>query len=804
MNKPYENYQPRVIVKFRDDIRFPEYVDGAEKYVIKYRLGPWEELAEQFQGITLKRIYVSISPGQIRDLVARATHRDPDYQPPEFLNYYAIDVPPHLDAEALAKQLASWETVEQAYVQAPPAPPPTPAPVLNDQYFSAQGYLASTPDGIDAFYAWLQGGGFGAGIRFADMEQGWTLNHIDLPPAAMPPAAIPLSGDNRAFFGHGTAVLGILLATHNNQVGCAGIAPQATASVVSIWRNVGDTAPNYADAIMHQLSSLAFGDVFLLEAQLGNPALKDYRPVETDSLSFNNIRLATALGVVVVEAAGNGGFNLDNVTDSAGKSFLKRRDANGAANPDFRDSGAIMVGASSRQTPHLRWDTTTHQSTADACLAPESDFSNFGTRIDCYAWGECVETLGDGGQGNSTNNATPIFGGTSAAAAIIAGVAVLTQSIAAASPPNGPLSPGMLRTILNSGSFGTPLANPIYGTPSANPAADMIGVMPDLNKIIDVALNAAPDVYLRDFVGDTGEPHTGPISASPDIIVQTAPVANADAAFGELSPTVNNNALGSIVRAAQDNFVYVRARNRGGSPANSVQATVYWSEVATLITPNSWHLIGSKPIPSVPVGNILTVTPVPITWAAADVPATGHYCFIGVVSHPTDPAPPLANLLTFDNFYDFIRRNNNVTWRNFNVVNNVPLPGALRNAVQLPFVSPGAPDKDRPFQLEVLAALPQDAQLWFEGPRDFVTKLVIDRTALQIDVERQMAALQINPHGLTHFNEIVFPAKSRAPLALYVNIPEEWRAFEFEVFVRQLYKDEEVGRVTWRLSPRED
>ena len=41
--------------------------------------------------------------------------------------------------------------------------------------------------------------------------------------------------------------------------------------------------------------------------------------------------------------------------------------------------------------------------------------------------------------------------------------------------------------------------------------------------------------------------------------------------------------LGSLVEAGQDNFVYVRMKNRGNGTANGTTATVCWSGVATLI-----------------------------------------------------------------------------------------------------------------------------------------------------------------------------------------------------------------------------
>ncbi|MBK7970788.1 MAG: hypothetical protein IPK08_18735 [Bacteroidetes bacterium] len=76
------------------------------------------------------------------------------------------------------------------------------------------------------------------------------------------------------------------------------------------------------------------------------------------------------------------------------------------------------------------------------------------------------------------------------------------------------------------------LSNPITGTLPAATEATQIGVLPNLRLIIDTVLNLSPDVYIRDNAADTGEPHTGSISSSPDIILNKTEVINPQAAFG--------------------------------------------------------------------------------------------------------------------------------------------------------------------------------------------------------------------------------------------------------------------------------
>ena len=325
------------------------------------------------------------------------------------------------------------------------------------------------------------------------------------------------------------------------------------------------------------------------------------------------------------------------------------------------------------------------------------------------------------------------------------------------------------------------------------------GEKQDFALVVSGGITSTVDLYIRDFVGDTGDMHTGPISASPDIILRPTPVVDPQASFGEGSGTEDSYTLGFEAEAGQDNYLYVRVRNRGESSTENVNATVYWSPVATLITPNMWTLIGSVTIPSVPVGNVLTVSDA-IVWKKSDIPATGHYCIVGLVGNDEDPAPDPDDFIEWDNFTQFIREYNNVTWRNFNVVDNEPDPLEDPEYVILPFETPGAPDKSRRMWLEVGAQLPKGSRLWFE-----VRPNIIDGRHFRergVDRERDKARLDVKPQGLTKFGAR-FPFKSKVKAKLCVHIPKEMRNNEYEVFVRQLYRGKEIGRVTWRLVPQD-
>ncbi|MGH7713578.1 MAG: hypothetical protein ACREOG_19980, partial [Gemmatimonadaceae bacterium] len=262
----------------------------------------WTGLTRDFPGVQIGRLVTSLDDNDIQGLERRAIETDPTYKPVDFTRYVAIDCPNGIDPHEVAKALRASRSVEIAYVEGGPTPPPVNA--LDDPRSANQGYLDAAPDGIDAEYAWTVSGGDGAGIGFVDMEQGWTLNHEDLVAAGIG----LISGNNSAWFGHGTAVLGEVVAT-DNTIGDVGATPAATARVVSQWRTAVDY--NTTDAILDAVANMNFGDVLLLEAQTTVPGASGYMPVEAEDAVFDAIRLGTAVGVAIIEAAGNGSNDLD-------------------------------------------------------------------------------------------------------------------------------------------------------------------------------------------------------------------------------------------------------------------------------------------------------------------------------------------------------------------------------------------------------------------------------------------------------------------------------------------------------------
>jgi subtilisin family serine protease len=351
--------------------------------------------------------------------------------PEPFDRYFAIEVRNAEAAATLVRKIAGMDAVEEVYVESGPAQPPVNP--SDDPRFPRQGYLGAAPQGIDASWAWTHTNG--SGVLIVDLEQGWKLDHEDL--AAKNITLI--SGLNHAYVSHGTSVLGELVAS-DNTLGGIGIAPAAAARVVSQWRNASTYGT--AAAILSAAGVMGKGDVLLLEAQT-----IDYLPVEVESAVFDAIRYVVDQGIVVIEAGGNGTHDLDSYKDASNRFRLNRN------SPDFRDSGAILVGAAESTLPHRR-----------------CNFSNYGSRVDCYAWGRNIDTT----DGDSTTDYTSGFGGTSGASPMVAGAAALLQSWR--KKKSGQVyQPDQLRDMLSSD---------LLNTPSANPASDRIGVMPDLRGLL--------------------------------------------------------------------------------------------------------------------------------------------------------------------------------------------------------------------------------------------------------------------------------------------------------------------------------
>jgi uncharacterized repeat protein (TIGR01451 family) len=116
------------------------------------------------------------------------------------------------------------------------------------------------------------------------------------------------------------------------------------------------------------------------------------------------------------------------------------------------------------------------------------------------------------------------------------------------------------------------------------------------------------------------------------------------------------------VKHGQDNYVYVNIRNRGTLTAENTKVELYRSGASMgQGWPNGWGLVGT--------GEVASLAPesseiVKILWEKDNIPKPGHYCFYVRLLNDDDPMFATET----NNMVQNTRTNNNVAWRNFNVV----------------------------------------------------------------------------------------------------------------------------------------
>lgn len=373
-----------VEIKFSERMEIRLGADGRLRSTRGVDLGQVESALQRHKTRNISPL-MSVSADRLGALVAEARARSAG-PVPDLASWHRLVLLPGADVQAALADLRALPEVEHAYV----APQPVLPPVTPDFTANQINYFGAAPSGTENVYARSLAGGRGAGVKVVDLEYDWHFEHEDL---GLSPSIL-ITGQRWSDYGldHGTAVLGILVG-RDNGLGVTGGAPDATIRVASPFY-FGGYRP--ADAIAVASSQMVAGDVLLLEQQTPGPD-GGLIPLEWVASVYDAVRLATQAGRVVVEAAGNGGSNLDSPL------YGGRFDRN-----QF-NSGAIIVGAGNGENARL-------------------SFSTYGSRVDVQAHGTAVTTTGYGDLFGSTPNDqyTATFSGTSSASAIVsAGVTVL-------------------------------------------------------------------------------------------------------------------------------------------------------------------------------------------------------------------------------------------------------------------------------------------------------------------------------------------------------------------------------------------
>jgi hypothetical protein len=116
------------------------------------------------------------------------------------------------------------------------------------------------------------------------------------------------------------------------------------------------------------------------------------------------------------------------------------------------------------------------------------------------------------------------------------------------------------------------------------------------------------------------------------------------------------------VKHGQDNYVYVRVRNIGTLAAENTKVEVYRSGASMGQSwPHGWGLVGTGEISLLESDSSDILK---IKWEKGNIPRPGHYCFYARVLNEADPMFAEETRAMVRN----TQINNNVAWRNFNVV----------------------------------------------------------------------------------------------------------------------------------------
>jgi subtilisin family serine protease len=573
----------------------------------------------------------------------------------------ALDVANRIQESGLVRYSHPNFIVEAQYTQLP-----------NDEYFDMQFALnntgqvindghTGTPDAdVDAPEAWEITTG-NPGIIVSVTDDGVPLNHPDLPvtrlevingcnfnsgPSVDPDDPTP-TGDNS----HGTCCAGIVAAEQNNDQGVSGIAPGCHIMPIK-YPDESASVTVFADAIDFAWQHGA--DV------MSNSWSTGYNPFPA---IIQAIQRATTngrggLGAVVVWSAGNTANH-------------EHGDAGAVKFPGNVDvAGVLTVGASDRFDQQANYSPTSplvdvvapSQRAYPQHIATESrevwstDLPGNAGRNPYKEWPHVGEQLPNSGA--NFLDYTGRFGGTSAAAPLVAGIAALVLSV------NPTLTQQEVFDCI------TTTADDVGGYAYVGGRCDEMG-----HGRVNAARAVGPDLWMQDTPADAGfepNPDTGPMWESQDIWVNPS-----------LAGTTHENPICGV-----PTYVHVKVRNRSWWPGTG-NLKVYWAKASTgLKWDDQWvNYIPDPPFGSCPpgvlYGDLLPTESINLAGFGEDVVEIpwdppdpedfacfgddkGHFCLLARIE--TETAFPYGMWSPeTENLYDNVRNNNNIVWKNVTV-----------------------------------------------------------------------------------------------------------------------------------------
>ena len=416
------------------------------------------------------------------------------------------------------------------------------------------GYLIG---GLNSVAARSYAGGDGEYARVISTEWShWSYDHVDLPR----PFMIHGETEDRPPDDHDTSSAGIMF-SKDNGFGTTGFVPKAQAGYSKFSQPGGGS--------MFSLGQhLQPGDVLQVGIHFHPPAsipldvcaneerYTCYLPVESirsvaDEISY----LTEEKGVHVVIAAANGGVNLDHPW------FEGQYDKN------HFDSGAIYAGA------------------ADPTTGARAGYSENGSRVDLFSWGEYVTSTSCAGVDCSEDTYTRTYSGTSSANPIIAGAVAQIQSIAFAHGL-GAIAPKKMRQLLI--DTGHPLPFPDAKRP--------IGMQPDVVAAVEALLDegklpAPPEAVVGPDLDNAVAPTRGGIAFPLDGSKSKRAVKYAWKQLSGLTPLIDiDKPIASVLAGKNDigdNTYQLTVTNKSGDQNSAVIKVTLVAPTVTIGGPAS-------------------------------------------------------------------------------------------------------------------------------------------------------------------------------------------------------------------------
>ncbi|MGI8893422.1 MAG: S8 family serine peptidase [Bacteroidia bacterium] len=515
---------------------------------------------------------------------------------------------------------------------------------VNDTYFNNQWGLAnSVGSDIKACLAWQTTEGSN-NIIVAVLDHGIDLSHPDLT-NIHPYSFDAETGTSPSVIrgSHGTACAGISGATSDNNQGIAGVAPLSP--LMSISHNLV-IDPNVANTLAAGLSWAWQNGASVISNSWGHNSLID--PIITDAINDALNLGRNGLGCVVVFATGNSN--------------------GGVIYPANSFDDILAVGAMSP------CDERKNPSSCDG----EGWGSNFGPKLDIMAPGVLIPTTDlQGTNGYDPTDYFQYFNGTSSATPHVAAVAALILSV------NHNLTQKQVADIIESTAQkvgGYPYAT-APGRPNGTWHVEMGYGLIDAEAAVLLAQSMCTepmDLFIKDTYFDFGQepnPDTGPMWISEDIWVRNNP----DGLFEHQNPIPQ-----------QDNWIYVRVRNKSCVASTPATVNIRWAKAATALSyPIHWNnsltcngpgtaSMGKEvapqpnlPIPIIPPGGDYIV---PILWNDVPDPIDYTNCNNTFATEPWHFCL-LAQIISQDDqisgqgpgLYDWVQLNNNIAWKNLTV-----------------------------------------------------------------------------------------------------------------------------------------